>query len=231
MKISLLLITCCFTCLIKAQQPIHDPHPLIGILNGAVSKITVVTRLTDPYNPARTDTLTYTLNSSSDTAKLVKNGSFTNFDLHIYDKKKQLIKQIVIYPGNKYETVFTSLKHKRVEINTEKKQFPDYIRTDTTKSYYDNTGHLLKLIESNNRTKSRFTTIYSYDLQGNLTEERFYTYSPEISPREEMTKHMRVIYTYDDQKNWTTKHVSYLSITDGKPYQEIISKREITYLH
>jgi hypothetical protein len=229
MKICLFLLTCFFPCLIKAQQPLNDPHPLIGILNGEVYKMTVVTRLIDPYNPAKTDTLTYTLNSSNDTAKLVINGSLTNYELHIYDKKKQLVKQIVCYPGNQYETAFTPRKHKPSEINLEKKQLPEYTRTDTTKKYYDKANRLIKMIETNNITKSRFTTIYQYDLLGNIAEERQYTYNADIKSMEALTKHMRVNYTYDEKKNWITKHLSYLSVTDEKPYQEIISGREIIY--
>ena len=229
MRYAPLLIALLVSSLTNAQQPINDPHPLIGKLNGPVTTCTITTRFTDPYNPTRTDTLVYTLNSTRDTARLVKNGSITHYDLHIYNKVKELIKQVSFYPGNSSETVVKTQKHKLTEVINEKKTFPDYIRTDTTKSYYDKSGRLLKRIESNNQTRSRFTTTWTYDQQGNVTSEKWYTYSPEINSREELTKHMQVVYTYDLYKNWITKHLSYLSVTNGVPYQEIVSQRVISY--
>lgn len=229
MRYAPFLIALLVSSLINAQQPINDPHPLIGKLNGSVSNFTVTTRLTDPYNPPRTDTLVYTLNSTRDTARLVKNGSITHYALHIYNKEKELIKQVSFYPGNHSETVYKPQKHKLTEIITEKNTYPDYIRTDTTKSYYDKSGRLLKRIESNNQTRSRFTTTWTYDQQGNVTSEKWYTYSPEINSREELTKHMQVSYSYDDQKNWITKGVSYLSVQTGEVYQTIYSTRSISY--
>ncbi len=150
-----------FSSYLSGQNPIIDLHPLIGKLNGKVDSITIITTLTDTYSPTRTDTLVYKLNITRDTAWLFKSSFKTGHTIHIYNKNFQLVKEVNYYPGNQIETSFSVRKHRLLEISTEKKTIVDYIRVDTTKSYYDKSYRLIKVIETNNRTKSKFTTILS----------------------------------------------------------------------
>lgn len=211
------------------QIKITDLHPLIGKLKGPIKYITIHFTTVDKYNPLKTDTIHYQLNLTTDTAYLFKGTSKEAYSIHIYNKKGQLIKQQIFDLGKKQEYSYRVEKNKPLVVTIEKNKILDDIRVDTTKRYYDRRGNLIMKIETNNITKSRFKTIYKYDLQGNLTDEKDFVFNGDIKTTEEVSKHSKTIYKYDNYGNWLFKKVSYVSVPTGEPYQTITATRIISY--